>query len=115
MGVQHQMRVVAAVRGCLSQVSGRLTHQNPLAVVLQDSLEKALAAPLSTESHCAAVTLQLSTSGSDARHSSERPEFLCSHPIAARNGDCPSIAEGRLAADAGRDLLPQRGRAPSCS
>ena len=46
------------------------------------------------------------------------PSNCCLHlviPPQSRNGDGPCNAEGRPAADAERDLPPQRGRAPRCS
>ena len=92
--VQHQMRVVAAVRGSLSSASERLTDQIPLEpVVLPDSLEK----------HQPPRYLQRSTSGLDTRPSSERPESNCCLHLVI----LPRIAEGSPAADAGRDLHPQ--------
>ena len=72
--------MLLAVRDCLSLAPGRLADQNPLeAVVLPRLTGKALVAPLSMESHCAVVTLQLPTSSLDTRPSPERFEFSFSH------------------------------------
>ena len=88
---------------------------------------KALAAPLSTESHCAAVTLQQSLGYSTLQRTARVPlqrwlgystllkaarvplqpiQLLppSGLPPQSRNGDFPRTAEGRPAADAGRDL-----------
>ena len=70
--------------------------------------------PQSTEGHCAAVALQPTISGKDTR-----PEFLCSHPVAApilppqtRNDNCPRIAEGRPTADAEGRQVNLEGSSP---
>ena len=54
--VQHQIRVVAAVRGCLLLASGRLTDQNSWNPSCNpDSPGKHWRPREATESHCAAV------------------------------------------------------------
>ena len=90
------MRVVAAVMGLPPPASGRLTVQHTLEpVVLPDPLGKHQWPRYPRKGHCAAVLLRSypllarvvdppkSGSGWDTRPSSERPEFLCSHTIAA--------------------------------
>ena len=73
MGVQHQMRDVDSVlSGCLSLASGRLTVQKASGTRRAPSIRwKALAAPLSAESHCATVRCSYLTLGPRTRPSEE--------------------------------------------
>ena len=85
-GEQHQMRMVSAVlSGCLTSTPcrgpGRLTVHEAFGTRRTPSIRwKALAAPLSAESHCATVTLQPSTSWAENptfRRAALQPSNCC--------------------------------------
>ena len=107
--------------------SERLMDQYPLEPIVLSFLEELQRPRKAAESHCAAVALQPLTGPSSPSamtsflgpHSRARvpvqPSNCCLLPSGlpprTRLDSCPRIAEGRTAADAGRDLHPQRGRA----